>query len=90
MSEAFATLLLIAFGPGLLTYVGFLVRRNRWRDAAPALEVVIDKAVGIEPPPRNRTDHAFMIFQLVMMMFVGLIVTGLGLFVLLNDSGILE
>jgi hypothetical protein len=90
MSDALVILGLLAFGPGLLTYVGYLVRQRRWCDSVPLLEAVVDKTVGVEPPPRNRIDHVFMIVQLSLMTLVGIIVTGLGLFVVLKDSGILE
>jgi hypothetical protein len=90
MGDALAILGLLAFGPGLLAYVGYLIRQKRWRDSVPLLEAVFDKAVGVEPTPRNRIDHAFMIVQLSLMALVGIIVTGLGLFVVLKDSGILE
>jgi hypothetical protein len=85
MSDIAAIALLIVFGPGLLTYVVWLVRSNRWRDAVPMIEVAIDKAAGVEVPPRNRVDNGFMLFQLVMMTIVGVIVTGLGLFVFISD-----
>jgi hypothetical protein len=90
MTYLAAIALLIVFGPGLLTYVDFLIRRSRWRESVPLLEAAIDRVAGIGPPSRNRIDHFFTLFQLVMMTLTGLIVTGLGIFVIVADSGILE
>lgn len=63
MSDALTIIGLILLGPGLLVYVGFLVRHGRWRESVPLIEVALDRVVGINPPPRNRIDHVFMRIQ---------------------------
>ncbi len=90
MSDVLVILGLVLFGPGLLIYVGFLLRRNRWRESVPLIEVAIDRAVGVQPPVRSRVDHFFTLAQLLAISFFGLVATGLGLFVILKDYGILE
>lgn len=90
MSDFAVVAMLIFFGPGLLIYVTYLVRTQRWRDSVPLLEAVIDRTAGIEPPPRNQTDHIFTLIQLGAMTFVGLIFSGLGLIILLEALGFTE
>ena len=90
MSDIVVLVGLAVFGPGLLAYVSFLVRRRRWRESVPLLEAVIDRAAGVEPPARNSTDRFFALVQLGAMSFVGLIATGLGMIVILETLGLTE
>lgn len=90
MSDIVVILGLVLFGPGLLTSVGFLVRGRRWRESVPLLEAVIDRAIGIEPPARNRIDRFFTLIQLGAMSFVGLVATGLGVVILFETLGLTE
>ena len=90
MSDVITIVVLILVGPGLLAYVGFLVRQGRWRDSVPLIEVAIDRVVGIEPPPRNRTDHFFVRVQLILVSFIGLIMSCLFAVILFEAFGFTE
>ncbi len=56
-------LFLILAGPGLLWAGIVSLRRGYWRDSVPLLEVVIDRAAGLDPPPRTAWDQRFAYAQ---------------------------
>jgi hypothetical protein len=90
VNNAVAILPLLIFGPGLLAYLYWLGGRHRWQESVSFLEVVLNKAGGTSPKPPSRIDHAFILFQVALMLFTALIVTGLGLFILFETLGFTE
>ncbi len=71
MNSIGAMIFLIAAGPGFLWMGIASLRRGYWRESVPLLEVVIDRAAGIEPPPRNKWDRRFALFQAWMFVIIG-------------------
>ncbi len=50
---------LIAAGPGLLALGIWTLRRRSWYEGVPLAEMLIDRATGVQPPPRTTTDRRF-------------------------------
>jgi hypothetical protein len=57
LKEISVVLLLTVMGPGFFALGVWNLRTRAWRDGVPALELLIDRASGAEPPPRTRTDR---------------------------------
>ena len=71
MKDLGTILFLLLAGPGFL-YLGIRsVRTQAWRESAPALEVLIDRAVGVDVPPRTAWDRRFARFQAWMFVAFG-------------------
>ena len=66
-----AFLFLLFAGPGLLTLGVTSLRHGWWRESVPLLEVVIDRAAGIDSPPRNRWDRWLARVQAWMFVVIG-------------------
>lgn len=66
MKTAFAIFFLLFTGPFFLWTGVMSLRRGWWRESVPLLEVAIDRAAGVEPPPRTRWDRRFAFFQALM------------------------
>ena len=47
------------------------VRKAHWRESVPLAEFLIDRAAGIEPPPRNKWDRGFARVQAWMNIVLG-------------------
>ncbi|ESZ87930.1 MAG: hypothetical protein Q27BB25_06290 [Blastomonas sp. CACIA14H2] len=63
MKELGLLALLVLLGPGFL-WMGIRSLRTRaWHDGVPALELMIDRVIGEEPPPRTKWDRRFALFQ---------------------------
>ena len=59
MSELIGLAFLLITGPGFLVWGSWMLRSGAWRDGVPLGEIVIDRAIGIKPPPRNNWDRRF-------------------------------
>ncbi|MBP7135825.1 MAG: hypothetical protein KBA57_05645 [Sphingomonadaceae bacterium] len=71
VSDAGLILLLLVLGPGFL-FVGVRTLRTRaWHDGVPALELMIDRALGENPPQRTTWDRRFALFQMWMAIVFG-------------------
>jgi hypothetical protein len=57
--ELYAVFFFSLAGPGFLALGIWNLRTCAWRDGVPALELLIDRAIGEEPPPRTKTDRMF-------------------------------
>jgi len=57
LKEIGLVLLLTLMGPGFLALGVWQLRTRAWREGVPALELLIDRAIGEEPPPRTKTDR---------------------------------
>ena len=78
-------LFLLIAGPGFL-WLGICSLRTRaWRDGVPALELMIDRAAGVEPPPRNAWDRRFSLFNAWMFVVFGTFFSLVGLAVLYSS-----
>ncbi|MBX9797049.1 hypothetical protein [Sphingomonas sp.] len=64
-------ILLLIIGPTFLGYGVWLLRTGNWRESIPAAELLIDRAIGAEPPPRNAWDRRVALFQSWMMVLFG-------------------
>ena len=64
-------LFLIAAGPGFLFLGVRSLRTRAWHDGVPIAELLIDRAIGEEPPARNETDRRFSLFNAWMMIVFG-------------------
>lgn len=71
MKELGTILFLILAGPGFLVLGVWNLRIRAWHDGVPAAELLIDHALGQEPPPRNVTDRGFSLFNAWMMVIFG-------------------
>lgn len=71
MKDAVLILFLFVAGPGFLALGIWNFRTRAWRDGGPAIELAIDRAAGIEPPPRNATDRRFGFFNALMLVLFG-------------------
>jgi hypothetical protein len=72
MIELATILVLVLVGPGFLL-LGLLNLKSRaWRDGVPAAELLLDRALGAEPPPRNAWDRRFGLFNAAMLILFGL------------------
>ena len=69
--NAIDILFLTAAGPGFLLLGIWNLRRRAWRDGIPAAELLIDRALGAEPPPRNAWDRRFGLFNAAMLILFG-------------------
>ena len=58
-----ALLTLIVAGPGLLGLGLWTLRTRAWYDGVPAAELLIDRAAGVAPPPRDPSDRRFNLFH---------------------------
>jgi len=58
LKELGLVVLLTLLGPGFLALGVWNLRTRAWRDGVPALELLIDRTIGEEPPPRTKTDRA--------------------------------
>ena len=75
MKDIGVVLLLMLLGPGLL-FMGIVsVRRRWWQDSVPLAEFLIDRAAGIDPPPRNRWDRGFARVQAWLYILLGFFFT---------------
>jgi hypothetical protein len=63
MKEVGVLALLALLGPGFLWMGIRSLRTKAWHDGVPALESMIDRAIGEEPPPRTKWDRRFALFQ---------------------------
>ena len=59
MTELIGIVFLLVTGPGALAFGIWLLRSGAWRNSVPLAEAVLDRAFGIEPPPRNKWDRRF-------------------------------
>ncbi|WP_287979912.1 hypothetical protein [Sphingomonas sp.] len=59
MKTIFVILLLTAMGPIMMALGIASIRKQHWRESIPLAELLIDRAAGIDPPPRNRWDQGF-------------------------------
>ena len=66
-----AFLTLILTGPGLLLLGIRTLRHRIWQDGVPLAELLIDRAAGIEPPPRTAWDRRFAHCQAWMLVVFG-------------------
>ena len=57
MKIAFGILLLAFLGPGCIILGIWTLRSQAWRDGVPLLELVVDRALGAEPPERSARDR---------------------------------
>jgi len=57
LKEIGLILMLTAAGPGCVGVGVWSLRTRAWREGVPALELLIDRAVGAEPPPRTKYDR---------------------------------
>lgn len=71
MKALFGLFVLIVTGPGFLWLGIQSLRRGWWRESVPLLEVVIDRAAGIEPPPRTALDRRFAVAQAILFTVFG-------------------
>ena len=69
--KAVDILFLTAIGPGFLLLGILNLKRRAWRDGVPVAELLIDRALGTEPPPRNAWDRRFGLFNAVMLILFG-------------------
>jgi uncharacterized membrane protein YphA (DoxX/SURF4 family) len=77
-------LFLLAAGPGFLWRGIRSLQTRAWESSVPALEYLIDRAAGIEPPPRNAWDRHFARFQAWMLVLFGTFFSLCGLAVLIS------
>ena len=75
-------LLMTILGPGYLVMGVSALRTRAWHDGVPALELLIDRAIGEEPPARTAWDLRFALFQSWMAVIFGSFFS-LGLFAIL-------
>lgn len=75
MKEVGVLALLALLGPGFLWMGIRSLRTKAWHDGVPALELMIDRALGEEPPPRTKWDRRFARFQAWAMVVFGLFFT---------------
>ena len=71
MKTAFVMIFLLLAGPGLLWTGIQSLRRGQWRDGVPLLEIAIDHAAGVEPPPRTTWDHRFALSHTIFCVIFG-------------------
>lgn len=71
MSGLGTILFLFLAGPGFLLFGIRNLRTRAWHDGVPAAELLIDSAIGAEPPSRNATDRRFSLFNAWMMVIFG-------------------
>ena len=71
MKALFGLFVLVVIGPGFLWLGIQSLRRGWWRESVPLLEVVIDRAAGLEPPPRTTWDRRFALFQAILFTIFG-------------------
>jgi len=64
-------LLLVVLGPVFMLSGIASIRKAHWRESVPLAEFLIDRAAGIEPPPRNKWDRGFARFQAWMSAILG-------------------
>ena len=85
MKEVGLYLFLLIAGPGFL-WLGYRnVRTRAWHDGVPAIELMIDRAAGVEPPERNATDRGFARVNAWMMVVFGAFFSLVGLAVLYSS-----
>ena len=71
MKEAGFILFLLAAGPGFVILGIRNLRTRAWQEGVPAIELLIDRALGEEPPPRTRWDRRLARFHGWMMILFG-------------------
>lgn len=71
MKDIGLVLLLTLLGPLFVVQGARSLRSRAWHDGVPALELVIDRALGEEPPPRTAWDRRFALFQSWMAIILG-------------------
>lgn len=71
MTIAFLILFLLLAGPYFLWIGVQSLRRGWWRESVPLLEIVIDRAAGIEPPARTAWDRRFALAQAILFTVLG-------------------
>ncbi|WP_423605526.1 hypothetical protein [Sphingomonas sp. MS122] len=71
MNDVALILFLLVTGPGFLMLGIWNFRTRAWRDGVPAIELMIDRAAGVELPARNATDRRFGFFNALMLVLFG-------------------
>lgn len=71
MKTAFVMIFLLIAGPGFLFMGVQSLRGGWWRESVPLLEAAIDRAAGIDPPPRTAWDRRFAFGQAIMLTIFG-------------------
>ena len=71
MKAAGLLLFLLVAGPGFLIHGVRTLRRRAWHDGVPAIEYLIDRSLGVAPPPRTDTDRRFALFHTWMAVLFG-------------------
>lgn len=79
-----AMIFLLFAGPGMLALGVWSLRSGAWRDGVPLLELLVDRALGETPPPRNAWDHRFGRFHAWMSVLFGTFFSLCGLAVLIS------
>ncbi|MEI9926507.1 MAG: hypothetical protein WDN44_00735 [Sphingomonas sp.] len=64
-------LFLLVAGPGFLALGLWNLRARVWQEGVPVLELLIDRALGEEPPPRTPWDRRLARFHGWMMILFG-------------------
>ena len=75
---------LILGGPGFLWLGIRSLRTGAWHDGVPALELMMDRMAGEEPPPRTAWDRRFAFFHAWMLALFGTFFSLVGLAVLIR------
>ena len=71
MNEVGLILLLGLIGPGFVALGIRTLREGSWQNGVPAIELMIDRALGQVPPPRTAWDRRFAMFHVVMTLVLG-------------------
>ncbi len=84
MNTAFFLLFLLAAGPGSLCLGIRSLRTRAWQGGIPALELMIDRAIGEQPSARTAWDQRFARFHAWMAVLFGTFFSLCGLAVLIS------
>jgi hypothetical protein len=84
-TEIIGAIIGIILGPGFLAYGIWMLRTRAWRDSVPALEVLLDRMIGEEPPARTKTDQRLMHIQAWLLAVVGGFMTAVEIYVLVDQ-----
>jgi hypothetical protein len=64
-------LFLMLTGPAALILGIWTLRSGAWCDSVPLAEAAIDRALGVQPPPRNKWDRRFARAQAWFLVLLG-------------------
>ena len=68
-------LVLLVLGPGWFSFSAFSLWRGWWREGVPLAEVLVDRAVGAEPPPRTAWDRRLALLHTLVGIIGGMVFT---------------